>query len=64
MTEREIYEKVEDVISSYGTRRIEELLSHKELTQEKLFELRGRAQACKEIAGALRNILGYDPETF
>ncbi len=62
MNQREIYEKIEETISSYGNRRVEDMLSRKAYTTEQLHELRGRAQACKEIAGAIRNALGYTVE--
>lgn len=64
MTEREIFERIEEIIASYGGRKLDELLGPKQLTPEKLFELRGKAQACKELAGAFRSTLGYDPEQF
>lgn len=64
MTEREVYEKLEEILASYGGRQIELLLGHKEMTPEHLFELRGKAKACRELAGTLRNTLGYHPDNF
>lgn len=64
MTEREVFEKLEEILASYGARQMDLLTSHKEVSVEMLFEYRGKAKACKEIAGALRNSLGYSPEEF
>lgn len=62
--EREIFEKLEEILAGYGGRQIEMIVSHKDLSPEQLFELRGKAKACKELAGSLRNTLGYDPESL
>lgn len=64
MTEREVFEKLEEILASYGGRQIEMLIGHKDLTPEQLYEYRGKAKACKELAGTLRNTLGYSPEEF
>ena len=64
MLEREIFERIEEVIASITARKMDQILGPKEQTTEKLFELRGQAQACKEIAAGLRNALGYHPEDF
>lgn len=64
MANREVYEKLEEILASYGGKQIELLVGHKDITPEQLFEYRGKAKACKEIAGILRNTLGYDPEGF
>lgn len=64
MTEREIYERIEEIIGSIATRKMDMLLGPKEMDTDKLLTLRGQAQACKEIVGALRNTLGYSPEEF
>lgn len=64
MTEREIYEKIEEVLASYGGKKLDILCGPKHLSHEEMFELRGMTRACKELAQSLRNALGYNVEDF
>lgn len=58
-TVHEVVESIEEVFSTYRRRRMETLEGFKDLPDTDLRELRGQAQACKELHVMLRNAIGY-----
>lgn len=54
-------EAVEEVFRTYQERRFSTIVGPKGLTDEELREVRGQAQACRELRVQIRNVLGYTP---
>lgn len=59
--ESQIYKIIENQFENYDQRVIDELVSHKALSNEELHQLRGRSRGCRDLLRILRSNLGYDP---
>ena len=64
MNPLDIYRMIEEQLDVYIERRIAELLTDKDMSNEALHTTRGMAKAARQIRGTLRNTLGYDPDTL
>lgn len=64
-TAEEILSTVEEVLGTYGERRLKELLKPTdELSNEKLHTIRGQAIAVHDVLRTLRTTIGYDPDSL
>jgi len=58
-TAYEIYEAIEEIVQAYGMKQMHKLVSHTEMSDAELREVRARVQAAKALSAQLRNGLGY-----
>ena len=60
----EVYEAIEETLSTYGERSLKQMIRKPGLTTEEVHVFRGKVQAVEDLLTNLRNTLGYDPETL
>lgn len=54
---QEINEIITTIFEEYGERQIKRLVNTADLKVEELYELRGKAAACRDLLSSLRNQL-------
>ena len=60
----EIFRVIEEQMETYAHRRLKELMGTSEMSDSELHTARGKAIATQDLLRALRNSLGYNPDSL